>query len=428
MIIHVVQDGDTISSIANQYNVSVDRLIIENGIESPNNLVIGQTIVIVLPLITYTVQERDSLFSIAQKNNVSYMHLIRNNPYLINRDYIYPGETIVIEYDTTKTQKIITNGYAYPFISKEVLMQTLPYLTYLTVFNYKINAEGKLNNIDDQEIIDMAKTFGVAPIMMVSAFSEVGIGDSQIATLVTKDEDFQDTLIDTIVTTAKTKGYFGVNHTLYFLNPLNQPLMEKYVRKLSLRLQSEGLFLAITISPKSSIDRTEVNYVTIDYSTLATYANVLVLLSYDWGFSMGPPASATPINGIEAILDQIEHMIPNEKTSLGYSIIGYDWKLPYVPGESRANAMTYNSVIQLAYKSGVDIQFNQTAQAPYFFYNTDEDLHNVWFKDARSVDVLNKLLPKYNLKRVSIWNIMDFFSQLWLILNNTFEFQKVYDP
>lgn len=57
MDIHVVQPGETIYSIAEKYSVSATRLIQDNGLIEPNNLVVGQTIVIVYPEQVYTVQE-----------------------------------------------------------------------------------------------------------------------------------------------------------------------------------------------------------------------------------------------------------------------------------------------------------------------------------------------------------------------------------
>lgn len=96
MTIHVVQTGETINTIAEQYKVSAERLILENGIINPNDLVVGQTIVIVQPLISYTIQEGDSLSEIAARYEISLIQIYRNNPFLANREYIYPGETMKI--------------------------------------------------------------------------------------------------------------------------------------------------------------------------------------------------------------------------------------------------------------------------------------------------------------------------------------------
>lgn len=43
---HVVQKGDTLSSIAKKYNTTVDNLVKLNDISNPNNIVVGQTLVI----------------------------------------------------------------------------------------------------------------------------------------------------------------------------------------------------------------------------------------------------------------------------------------------------------------------------------------------------------------------------------------------
>lgn len=116
MTIHVVQKGETINSIADKYGVSADRLILDNGIKNPSRLVVGDTIVILKPDISYTIQEGDTLGSIADKYEVTIFQLLRSNPYLSDREYIYPGETIVISYEENIIGAISTNGYAYPFI------------------------------------------------------------------------------------------------------------------------------------------------------------------------------------------------------------------------------------------------------------------------------------------------------------------------
>jgi len=99
-VVDKVHKGQTISTIAKNYNILPKRLIFDNGINNPNNLVIGQTIVILFPLITYIIQEGDTLGAIAQIYQVTVMQLIRNNPYLSERVYLIPGKTIVISYET----------------------------------------------------------------------------------------------------------------------------------------------------------------------------------------------------------------------------------------------------------------------------------------------------------------------------------------
>ena len=44
MVIHVVKQGDSVYSVAQEYGVSPDRVLIDNGLTDDSELVIGQTL------------------------------------------------------------------------------------------------------------------------------------------------------------------------------------------------------------------------------------------------------------------------------------------------------------------------------------------------------------------------------------------------
>jgi spore germination protein len=151
-----------------------------------------------------------------------------------------------------------------------------------------------------------------------------------------------------------------------------------------------------------------------------------LFLSYDWGYSFGPPASVTPVNILREVISNIIEIVPPEKFVLGLPVIGYDWTLPYVPGYTIANAISPDAAILLAAEKGVTIQFNEISAAPYYFYyNIDQEFHNVWFKDARSIDIITRLVPEYGLQGISIWNNMFFFTQMWFVINNLYDILKL---
>ena len=157
MVIHTVQSGETIQSIARQYGVPPGRIINDNELESPETLVPGQTLVILFPSETYVVQGGDTLYTIAREFGVSVNQLWRNNPSLGGMSAVYPGQVLVISYNQPKIGTIYTNGYAYPFIDRAILRKTLPYLSYLSIFTYGITNDGMLIPADDQEIINIAQ-------------------------------------------------------------------------------------------------------------------------------------------------------------------------------------------------------------------------------------------------------------------------------
>ena len=99
MIIHTVQPGETVYSIASKYGVSDALTIINNGLEGITNaLPPGLGLVILIPEVTYTVNENDSTRSVASKFDITLNSLYRHNLILGGEDVIYPGQTLVIRY------------------------------------------------------------------------------------------------------------------------------------------------------------------------------------------------------------------------------------------------------------------------------------------------------------------------------------------
>jgi LysM repeat protein len=80
---YTVQPGDSITSIANRFNVSVDAILVRNGIISPDYIRSGQQLIIPTGAVTlpntYTVQPNDNLTSIATRFNTTVEALRQAN-------------------------------------------------------------------------------------------------------------------------------------------------------------------------------------------------------------------------------------------------------------------------------------------------------------------------------------------------------------
>ena len=427
MIIHVVQSGETIVSISEYYHIPVDRLIIENGITNPDNLAIGQTIVIVQPETVYTIRAGDTLQSIAKQHSVTVMDLLRNNPTLSDRNYLYPGETIVITYQTNKTKTIATNGYTFSYIDKAVLKKTLPFLTYLTIFNYTATDKGELIPAgDDTELIQMALSNGVAPIMFVSTITREGMINRETNYNILNNSAIQDLLIENSLKVLKNKGYYGINIYIEEISFDNLDKLSAYLKKASDILHPEGYQILITITPVTNINASGISLEELNYTKLFQYVDKIIFASYDWATTFGYPSSIFPVNILINLLNYAVSVIPSEDIFLGFITVGYDWKLPYIPGVTAANIVTNDRAIQIAADKNLPIQFNETTQSPYFYYmDSDGILHIIWFNDARSFQAQVMLVTQYNLLGLSLWTIMKFNAQMWFIINTQYNIQKL---
>lgn len=102
---YIVQKGDTLYSVALKYNTTPSALINKNNLTS-DRLIVGQTLLIpsdvestgnsdiISDSNTYVVQKGDTLYSIANKNNVSVNDLMLNNN--LNSSILSVGQVLTI--------------------------------------------------------------------------------------------------------------------------------------------------------------------------------------------------------------------------------------------------------------------------------------------------------------------------------------------
>ncbi|MBR5313838.1 MAG: spore gernimation protein, partial [Clostridia bacterium] len=81
--------------------------------------------------------------------------------------------------------------------------------------------------------------------------------------------------------------------------------------------------------------------------------------------------------------------------------------------------------VNLASKVGAQIFFDEKSQCPYYNYLDGKTEHIVWFDDAKSIQKKLELSSNNNLYGVSYWNLMQWFPQNWLVLNQLYEIEKV---
>jgi LysM repeat protein len=96
---HVVRRGETLTQIANQYEVSVAHIVQANGIRNPNRIFPGQRLCIpdVSPLCKaiHVVKRGETLSRIARRYGVSVAAIVQANE-LRDPNRIYPGQMLCI--------------------------------------------------------------------------------------------------------------------------------------------------------------------------------------------------------------------------------------------------------------------------------------------------------------------------------------------
>ena len=425
MIIHVVKPGETLFSISEEYNLSGEYIQNINQLPNPNNLVVGQTIIIARPNIVHVVKHGDDLWSISKTYNVSVTTLLRNNPYLSSR-LMVTGDIIVIEFEDVPIGTTKVNGYVYSNVNQTYLKSVLPYLTYVTIFTYGINDDGTLIGTDDTDIISAAKLMGTAPLMHLSTLDKNGIFSSDLASLILNSYELQDILIENILITLETKGYHGLDIDFEFVPASDRQNYVNFVAKLTNRLNIRGYIVIAALAPKTSSNQQGPSYVGHDYLGIGAAANYSFVMTYEWGYTYGPPMAVAPINKVREVLDYAITEIPADQILMGVPTYGYLWTLPYVKGESKATSLSNVMDVEIAAEYGAQIEYDETAQSPFYnFTDVNGTFCEVWFEDARSIEAKLKLIDEYGFAGAGYWNMDRPFPQNLMVLNLLYKILQV---
>lgn len=422
MEIYIVQQGDTVSSVAERFGVSPQRIAADNALLYPDKLAVGQALLILIPDIVHTVQSGETLESIARDYGTTVRRLWRNNLGLTAREYIYPGETIVISYENQRSGNLSLSGFVYPGVNRNILRQVASFAEYIIIFGYGFNTDGTLIIPDDSEVISIAKQFGSKVLLSLSLVNADGSFSSNKLVPLLTDINFQNRVLSQMIEEIIRKGADGMDIDMEYVPAEYKDEFTAFVQNASERLHAEGLVLNVDLAPKTSAAQQGTLYESHDYPSLGESADLAFLMTYEWGYQFGPPLSIAPINKVRQVVEYAVTEIPTEKLYLGIPNYAYDWTLPFTQGESAAEVIGNRTAAARAAEYGVPILFDEVSQSPHYTYFDSEGReHIVWFEDVRSINAKLDLIREYSLHGAGIWNFMRAFPQAWLIMENLFE-------
>lgn len=427
MQIYVIRKGDTLSGIADRYGTTADALTTANELDAPNQLVVGQNLVIPIIGQFYFVKSGDSLYSIAQKFNITYQELARINNFPVG-NLLPVGFRLYIpeqpKRQITSLAYIEPRGDTVSQTLQNAATKTSPYLTYLAHFSYTINRDGSLNPPPLDNLDEIAAANNTSLALAVTNL-ENGAFSAELGHIILTVQAVQNTLLDNIVNTAETMGYQDVHFDLELLPPEDKEAYNNFLRKAKERLSQAGLFMSTALAPKTSAKQEGAWYEAHDYAAHGEIADFVVLMTYEWGYSYGPPMAVSPLDEVRKVVDYALSEMPANKILLGQNLYGYDWQLPYKENGEAAQALSPQQAIDLAREQHAAIEFDPGAQAPFFIYTDAEgNLHEVWFEDARSIQAKFDLIKAYSLKGIAYWKLGLAFPQNWLLLRDNFTITK----
>ncbi len=429
-LVYTVRPGDTLYVIAGLFSTSVQAIAAANAVTDPNRIYLGQRLAI--PGWTYqvyTVTAQDTLSALARRFSTTVQLLVAANG-IVNPNLIIVGQPLIIPLRSPEIRPrlpVETNGYLFP-LSEGAVRRTLVGishdLTYVSVFSFPVDGRGGVIYAPGAAgpSVGVARSLGIVPLAVISNFD--GSNFSPELAREAMSGATGDATVESIVDFAVSEGFLGVNVDFENMYPEDRQLYTAFIAALSRAAHARGLSLSNAMAPKWA-DWPTLSWVgAFDYAGLAPHLDFTMLMTYEWGWSGGPPMAVAPVNLVRRVLEYAVRLIPPGKILMGMPLYGYDWTVP-APAGTLANTVTPPQAVELAARYGVNISFDDVAQAPWFRHVDQSGAqHEVWFEDVRSAVAAYALIETFGLRGASYWNLAFNYPQNWLALEDRFIVQK----
>lgn len=199
MQIHTVRDGESLYSIARRYSVPATKILADNGLVG-DRLTAGDELLILTPTRTVTVRGGDTLDSISKRFDVKIKAIFSQNPSLKGKYKLHPGQILTVRQDTAYIGAASALGLIRKGCNRDMLAQSLPYMTYAVIDAGVITDTAKLT-FDPTYACDMAKSERKITIL--------GVRDKTNGDFL-ESKQTQNDVIDSLISLAKTNGFSGI--------------------------------------------------------------------------------------------------------------------------------------------------------------------------------------------------------------------------
>lgn len=379
-------------------------------------------------MIDYIVQPEDTFYSIARLFDISPELLRAANPDITDVDSISAGQKIIIPESKEMRRTIDVNGYVFPTVNSQVLAETLPYLTYLSIFSYHVTASGSLTQINDTPLIQASRNAGVAPLMVITNMDGDGRYSSDLAHTILTDAQLQQTILNTVINKLKSQNYYGLNIDFGFIYPSDFPAYARFVHMAVQKLHPLGYIVVVAIMPDVAVEQPGLLSERLHDGEYWQSVDRIILRLGNREYAYAPPMAIAPVEYLSRTIDDVASVVPKSKLLIGVPIYFYDWTLPYQQGDL-AQPLSSAQAKSLAQRTGAVINYDPESGALYFNYEDSAGAqHIVWYEEEGGIRTRFELVELHNLAGVSFW-IIDYFFQInYQILDEMYDIRKVLTP
>ncbi len=262
----------------------------------------------------------------------------------------------------------------------------------------------------ERDLTKQLKALGVQVVPTI-ANTKNGLWDTNVVTGLIADPALRRTHVQAITALVIDNDYDGIQIDYENLGAAQRNDFIQFLTDLAESLHSKDKQLWVTVHPKETDAGYDQRNRAQDYTRIGEIADKVTLMAYDWHWETSPPGPVAPYPWVERVVAFAVTEIPREKLMLGLGLFGYDW------GTGTAASLTWGQVGDQARQHPADELWDVASQSPHLTYQLDGVTHQVWYENARSIDLKASLAKKYGLGGLALWRLGREDPSIWRLSN-----------
>lgn len=429
MEIYTVKRGDSLYAIGRRCGIDPQKIALDNDIEDPRVLAIGQHLLLIPPGKSYTVRAGDTIDGLAVRFGVSPLSLYQWNPVLGGKPALTPGTVLTVAPADVRRGTLISGGYLHPGTDESTLRKVLPYLTYASLLHAGADADGGLYVPEADLFLRLSREYRVQPLLVILNTDNSDVFREDIATAILESDETINAFVETVVEAVTENGYGGAEIDFEYIPAAYAERYAAMLGRLRSALNARELVLFAAVAPKGGSSMRGDLYEGHIYGYIGNNVDGVRLVAYEWENAKKESGPVAPLPRMKEIIDYAKSEIRREKIILGIPLYGYDYTLPHIAGESVAETLSPQEAVSRAIRRRAEILYDETAAAPHYEYYDREGgravRHEVWFEDPMSLYAKLDLLTDERLFRMAYYPAYYFFTPAFLMISNLYHILKI---
>jgi len=292
-------------------------------------------------------------------------------------------------------------GYYIPDnnASQESLKKFHQYLNYVVASQLVIDEKANLEETSMELDKVLQKYF--KPDRRIAMVQNKGF-DREIANIIVKNDKLNKLAVNNLTSYLSNNNWKGINIDLEGIKKENKELFIKFLRSLNEELKKTNHHLGISVPAKTDERHNSDWAGAYDYQKIGEIVDQVVVMAYDLHWPGGNPGPVAPLNWVKDVIDYLMINVNIEKIYLGIPFYGYDWTINQ---NKNAVALSTKQIYNLIEKYSINVKWNEEAATPFFHYQLNNELHEVWFENQVSIANKMQLVKDYNLAGAAFWRL-----------------------